>query len=156
VAFWYSTASTLTAISALYEKFSSFAEKASGKTFETLNNQYFAQLEKVRESADQLTNAVFLYFDLESDTSGAKGPLQVLFDVVVAIQDLAISAQALQDVKLTQTDDLAQQFVQDEEARLRKKVLEELKKFSSTFDASSQGLTLIIKSLRAQMKQFDK
>ena len=156
VSMWYSMSSSYSALSALYEKIPELQGKATGALLESINNSYFAQLNKLTESSSQFANAVYLYFDFESDTAKAKEPLKTVFDAVAELQDLALSLDVLKQIKKESVgDSIAQEFVEAETAKLRSKAIEHLSRIRSVFDAVQQDLHLMLKTLRTQMKQFE-
>jgi predicted lipoprotein len=155
VSTWYSISASLSALSALYEKVPSLVGKISGKTVESINNSYFAQIEKLSQSSDRFTNAIFLYFDFDTDTAKAKDPMKTIFQALAELQDLTISVGAIQDVATTSSDDLTQQFVQTQMQILMTKFSAQLKELSGTFNASQQDLNLMIRHIRNSMKKYD-
>lgn len=156
VAMWFNMSTSFTAISALYEKFDAFTENAGGKTFEALNNELFSKLAKFQETADNLTNAVYLYFDIESDTSQAKQPLKNMYEGVGILQGLAISAKHFLELKQNSNDEFTQRYVNGKAEELLKETRKQIGRLSEIFSEAQMDVTLGIKTLRKKMKKYDK
>lgn len=157
VSLWYSMCAIYTSLSALYEKFIALEEnKATGSLFESMNNNLFAQLSKFQESSSQLANTVYLYFDLERDTSKTKEELKIFYDALVEIQDLKLSFEVMRDVKKEVNDPQAQEWFEEENKMLKIKSKEQLSRISFMLNKAQQKLNTMVTLLRSQMKEFDK
>lgn len=156
VSLWYSVSSFYSSLSALYEKIPDLEGKAMGPLIESISNAYFTRLNKLTESSSELANAVYLYFDLESDTAKGKEPLKILFEAVAELQDLALSSDVLKEIKNESPgDQFAQDFIEAETKKLRVTAKEHLKRINSIFDVAQQELHQMLATLRSQMKEFE-
>jgi hypothetical protein len=155
VAKWYSIASTLSSLSALYDQFSKPDSRASGKLFDTLNQIYAAQLTKIESSTLETANSIYLYFDLDSNTLKNKEPLKTFYDILIEIQDVMLNMNLLKELKdqLKGTDD--EQYTDTLIEQVRENARKKLKELSSIFDASQKQINQLLIELRSQMRKYE-
>ncbi len=151
----YSNASSMSALSALYEKFSVPDKRAGGEVFETFNRIYSERLSKVEEALKDISNSLFLYFDFDLDKLKNKEPMKRFYDILMDIQDLRLTYDVLGELsEQSKGTDYLPCIEADREKTLHQ-ILPKLKELSIFLDESQDDVFKLLKSLRHEMKKYE-
>ena len=151
VAQWSSSASVIRGLSTLYDQVSTDEERKGGQVYGVMNKVFTAQLEKLQDASKTLNASVLLYFDID-DFIQSKAPLRRFFQLLVEINDLALTEDVLKELGEELKDAESQAFTQTELKKTQKQIASLFKQLSSVLDEADQSMQSVVKLIRTELK----
>lgn len=152
---YFSTASTLNSLAALYEHFSEPSDRLSGETFESFNSMYVDRLRKAEDALHDLSNSLFMYFDVNLDSLGNTTSLKKLYDVLSDIQNLLLSDKILAQLMDQSQGTKNQSKLMAKRDEVWRQIFPKMKEFSQLMNDSKQEMVKLLKNLRSEMKKYE-
>jgi hypothetical protein len=149
---WYSAASTLKALAALYEQVSTDKERKGWKVYESMNQAYSSQLTRLEQSSTVLTNSIAVYFDLDDDFQG-KEALKSFFKILAELQDLSLSEGVLRDLKKQFTGTSDEPYVDILMNNTREQIAKGFRGLSAVLDQAHKEMIVMSKAIRNEIKK---
>jgi len=151
----YTNASLVSALSALYEKFSVPDERAKSEVFETYNKLYAERLLKVEDSLSEVSNSLFLYFDFDLETLKRTESVKRFYDILIDIQDLKIWLEVYDELRKESKEAGDIQHFEAERDKILQRILPKLRELSLLLNEFQEDVLKVLKSVRAQMKKYE-
>ena len=149
---WYSAASALRALAALYEQVSTDTELKGWKVYESMNQVYSSQLARIEQSSGVLSNSIALYFDFDDDLRG-KEALKKFFGMLAQLQDLSLSESVLRDLKKQFEATSYEPHVDTLMNNTRQQIADRFRELSAVLDQAQQEMIILSKAIRTEIRK---
>lgn len=152
---WYSTASSLGSLSILYEQMSSGERELDYEIFMMMNDAFSSQLEQISKASSEISNTIFLYFDIEDTTFWDYEPFRKFLGCLSSIKSLDIPMKVALNFYDKYKETERKEFAWSEVERISKQYKPHFEELSSILDKAQREIVNLLRKVRLEMKKYD-
>ena len=151
----YITASSLGAISKLYEKIPILEEGIDRDIFIIMNDVFSKPLEKLYESSEQIEQTFLLFFDINDkefwENESLSNYFQKLSDIKFKVETINVIYDILPKIEGTNIE----KKVKEDLVKYKKELKMDVNALSAIFENARKSLIDLIKLIRLNMKKYE-
>lgn len=156
VAEWYSASSSLFALAKLYELMSTEGRELDEEVFEQLEAAALAKLKEIeRSTTNQISNSVFLYFDIDTDLFLNENTIGKIYTCFSEIKSRSYVINNFIELRNQKKETESGRILQDAIDRIRDEAKPLLSELASLYSKSQKDMTALLQKIRREMKKFE-
>lgn len=152
---WHSIASSCSALAGIYEHLSEKDTEIEGEVAVHLTEVFYERIQKVYSIANQLSDTVFLYFDIDDSPFYERESLNKLVLVFTKLKTLGESFEILTKLREQTKHPLTEKAIQTQMDRIQEEAIIQARDLSTIFDNAYKEMVKLIRKLRADLRRFD-
>jgi hypothetical protein len=152
---WHSIASSCSALAGIYEQLSAKDTEIEGDVAVQLTEVFYERIQKAHSIANQLSDTVFLYFDIDDSPFYESESLNKLVLVFTKLSALSESFEILKKLKEQTKHPVTEKAIQAQMERIQDEAIIQARDLSMIFDKAYKEMVKLIRKLRADLRRFD-
>lgn len=152
---WHSIASSCSALAGIYEQLSAKDTEIEGEVAVQLTEVFYERMQKAYSIVNQVSDTVFLYFDIDDSPFYESESLNKLVLVFTRLRALGESFEILTKLKEQTKHPISERAIQIQIERIHEEAIIQARDLSTIFDKAYKEMVKLIRKLRADLRRFD-
>jgi hypothetical protein len=155
VAQWYSIASSVGALAALYERMSTTEKEFELEVFKVMHDAFATQLQQISQASSQIGNSILLYFDVDDATLWNYEPLKRYFNSLSSLMASGASLRVMLEVYSLSKGTKYEEVAWNKVRGILEQCQPHFRDLSKVLDQAREEILSLLRKLRMEMKKYE-